>query len=77
MERCFCYSISPDDDKLIVKLKVDYIKHNTTVEFPSFLFINSVISEISYKITSKNNPNVVAKNNPNVVEGIISVSTDV
>lgn len=66
---CFCYSISPDDDKLIVKLKVDYIKHNTTVEFPSFLFINSVISEISYKITSKNNPNVV--------EGIISVSTDV
>lgn len=48
---------------------MDYIKHNTTVEFPSFLFINSVISEISYKITSKNNPNVV--------EGIISVSTDV
>ena len=43
---------------------MDYIKHNTTVEFPSFLFINSVISEISYKITSKNNPNVV--------EGIIS-----
>lgn len=43
-----------------------YIKHNTTVAFPSILFINGVISAIPYKITSKNNPNVV--------EGILKVS---
>ena len=55
----FCYSIYLDNDKFIVKLKVDYIKHNTTVAFPSILFVNDVISEIPYKITSKNNPNVV------------------
>lgn len=62
----FCYSIYPDNNKFIVKLKVDYIKHNTTVAFPSILFINGVISAIPYKITSKNNPNVV--------EGILKVS---
>lgn len=63
----FCYSIYPDNDKFIIKLKVDYIKHNTTVAFPSILFINGIISEIPYKITSKNNPNVM--------EGILKVST--
>ena len=59
--------IYPDNDKFIVKLKVDYIKHNTTVAFPSILFIDGALSEIPYKITSKNNPNVV--------EGILKVST--
>ncbi len=63
----FCYSIYPDNDKFIVKLKVDYIKHNTTVAFPSILFIDGALSEIPYKITSKNNPNVV--------EGILKVSS--
>ena len=62
----FCYSVYNDNDKFIVKLKVDYIKHNTTVAFPSVLFINDVISEMPYKITSKNNPNVV--------EGVLKVS---
>lgn len=62
----FCYSIYSDKDKFIIKLKVDYIKHNATVAFPSILFINGMICEIPYKITSKNNPNIV--------EGIINVS---
>lgn len=55
----FCYSIYSDDDNYIVKLKVDYIKHNTTVAFPSILFIKDKILEIPYKITSKNNPDIV------------------
>ena len=62
----FCYSIYPDNDKLIVKLKVDYIKHNTTVAFPSIMFVDGAITEIPYRITSKNNPNVV--------EGVLKVS---
>ena len=45
--------------KDIVKLKVDYIKHNTTVAFPTILFVKNEIDEIPYKITSKNNPDVV------------------
>lgn len=55
----FCYSIYPNDNNYIVKLKVDYIKHNTTVAFPSILFIKDEIFEIPYKISSKNNPDVV------------------
>ena len=47
------------EDKYIVKLKVDYIKHNTTVAFPTILFVKNEIDEIPYKITSKNNPDVV------------------
>lgn len=61
----FCYSIYSNNDNYIVKLKVDYIKHNTTVAFPSILFVKDKIMEIPYKITSKNNPDVV--------EGILKV----
>lgn len=57
----FCYSVYPNGDNYIVKLKVDYIKHNTTVAFPSILFIKDEVLEIPYKITSKNNPNVVER----------------
>ena len=61
----FCYSIYSHDDNYIVKLKVDYIKHNTTVAFPSILFVKDKILEIPYKITSINNPDVV--------EGVLNV----
>lgn len=59
LNNVFCYSIYPDGDNYIIKLKVDYIKHNTTVAFPSVLFVKDEITEIPYTITSKNNPDVV------------------
>ena len=55
----FCYAFYSSENKYIVKLKVDYIKHNTTVAFPTILFVKNEIAEIPYKITSKNNPDVV------------------
>lgn len=55
----FCYAFYSNENKHIVKLKVDYIKHNTTVAFPTILFLKNKIDEIPYKITSKNNPDVV------------------
>ena len=55
----FCYGFYSSEDKYIVKLKVDYIKHNTTVAFPTILFVKNEIDEIPYKITSMNNPDVV------------------
>lgn len=55
----FCYSIYPSGDNYIVKLKVDYIKHNTTVAFPSVLFVKEEFAEIPYQITSKNNSDIV------------------
>ena len=64
----FHYSVYPSGDQYIVKLKVDYIKHNTTVAFPSILFHKDKIIEIPYKITSKNNPNVI--------EGVLKVQSE-
>ena len=63
----FSYSIYSNGENYIVKLKVDYIKHNTTVAFPSVLFIKDELTEIPYKITSKNNPDVV--------EGVLQVKS--
>ena len=68
LDDVFCYSIYSDQDNFIIKLKVDYIKHNTTIAFPSVLLVKDTIPEIPYKITSKNNPNVV--------EGILKISTN-
>jgi len=65
LDSIFCYSIYPDGDYYIIKLKVNYIKHNTAVAFPSVLFVKNEITEIPYRITSKNNPDVV--------EGILKV----
>ena len=65
LKSIFCYSVYSESDNYIVKLKVDYIKHNTTVAFPSILFIEDTFKEIPYKITSKNNPGIV--------EGILNV----
>ena len=59
LDNVFCYAVYPVGDDYIIKLKVDYIKHNTTVAFPSILFVKDKIPEIPYKITSKNNPDVV------------------
>jgi len=61
----FCYSIYSSGENYIVKLKMDYIKHNTCVAFPSVLFIKGDVESIPYKITSKNSPDVV--------EGVINV----
>lgn len=58
----FCYAIYSSEDKFIVKLKIEYIKHNTTVAFPTVLFVKKEIVEIPYRITSKNNPDVVEGN---------------
>lgn len=68
LKSIFRYSIYPDGDKYIVKLNVDYIKHNTTVAFPSIIFVKDMPNEVEYSITSKNNPDVV--------HGILTVAFD-
>lgn len=55
----FCYSCFDEGEKYVVKLKFDYIKHNTTIAFPSVIFINEPFEAIPYTITSKNSPDVV------------------
>lgn len=56
----FCYSCFDEGDNYIVKLKFDYIKHNTTIAFPSVIFIKEPFGSIPYTITSKNSPKVVS-----------------
>ena len=67
IEDTFCYNVYQKGDSCIVKLKFNYIKHNTTVAFPSVIFLKNKPSNIPYKITSKNNPDVI--------EGILIVKS--
>ena len=55
----FCYSCFDEGKEYIVKIKFDYIKHNTTIAFPSIIFIKEPFNSIPYSITSKNSPEIV------------------
>ena len=59
LENIFAYSVFQEDDRCILKLKVEYIKHNTAVSFPSVIFVNSDLELIPYSITSKHFPEQV------------------
>lgn len=65
LDRVFHYARYDNEGNYILKLKVDYIKHNTSVAFPTVLLLKGDISEIPYRITSKSNPNIT--------EGILKV----
>lgn len=54
----FCYSVYTQGNKVIVKLKLDYIKHNTTIAFPTPIFFADRLNSIPYRITSKHNANI-------------------
>lgn len=47
------FNVYPAGDKYVVKIHFDYIKHNTSVAFPSLILLFDDISEIPYTITSK------------------------
>lgn len=59
LEDAFCYSVYSNEDNYIVKLKIDYIKHNTSVAFPSVIFLKTDITYLEYQISSKNSPEVM------------------
>jgi len=54
LDEVFEYSSFIEDDTVILKIRFDYIKHNTAVAFPCVLFVNETsISDVDYQITSK------------------------
>lgn len=61
INKLFSYEIFERNEETIIKLHIDYIKQHTSIAFPTLLFINtaSLPNEISYKIISKNNPDIV------------------
>ncbi len=56
----FCYSYFDEGDAYILKLKIDYIKHNTTIAFPAVIFVKEPFMSIPYTITSKNIPDIIS-----------------
>lgn len=55
----FAYKYFVKGKSLILKLHIDYIKHNTAVAFPTVLFLLTEATIIEYKITSKNNSEII------------------
>ena len=68
LERIFCYEHFSKDDCDIFKFHINYIKHNTTMAFPSVLTLKEVPESIEYEISSK----FVA----NIVKGKIEISSE-
>ena len=56
----FCYSCFDEGNEYVLKLKIDYIKHNTTIAFPSVIFVKAPFKSIPYIITSKNSPKIIS-----------------
>ena len=56
----FYYSCFDEGEKYIVRIKFDYIKHNTTIAFPSVIFIKEPFGAMPYTITSRNSPEAVS-----------------
>lgn len=61
LNKLFCYELFEEETNYIIKLHIDYIKQHTSIAFPTVLFvnINSLQKEITYKIISKNSPDIV------------------
>ncbi len=53
------YSIYAKGEMLIVKVRIDYIKHNSVVAFPAPIMLKGLPSVVKYKICSKHVTNAV------------------
>ena len=53
LNEVFDYDFFYEKDYIILKLHMDYLKHNTAVAFPTVLFVTDKIIDIEYTITSK------------------------
>lgn len=59
LERIFCYQVYAKEDCDILTFHIDYLKHNTSMAFPSVLVFEKVPEKINYEISSKHSPAVV------------------
>ena len=54
------YEIYDKDEERVIKLQVDYIKHNSVVAFPAPIILKSIPHEVKYEIRSRHIPEVVS-----------------
>ena len=59
VNRIFCYKYFKKDKCDIISFHVNYLKHNTTVAFPSLLVFKDIPKEIKYVISSKHSSDVI------------------
>lgn len=48
-----------ENEKVILKYKFDYVKHNTLVAFPAPIILRDTLKRLPYKITSKHSAQVI------------------
>ena len=53
LDRIFCYERFSKDDCDIFTFHINYLKHNTSMAFPSVLILNEIPESIEFEITSK------------------------
>jgi hypothetical protein len=53
LNEIFDYHIFDEGENIMLKLHIDYLKHNTAVAFPSVIFVTDKLSDVSYTISSK------------------------
>ncbi len=58
MEYVFCYDLRENDEDDILCFKIPYLKQNTKMFFPSYLFFRKMPKNLRYEIRSKHSPNV-------------------
>lgn len=61
IEDIFCYDIRENENEDIFMFNIPYLKQNTKMFFPSFLFFQTIPERIRYEIRSKHSPNVYSK----------------
>ena len=64
----FYYDVFEQENDKVIKIKFDYIKQHTSISFPSIIYVKDGLKSITYRISSKHNPESV--------EGIICTANE-
>ena len=59
LDTIFQYKIVEKSDSDVLMFNIDYLKHNTSIAFPSDLMFKDIPELIEYEINSKNIPEVI------------------
>lgn len=59
LRNVFGFEVYEDGEDYVIKLKFEYLKHNTTVAFPAALILKEKLSIITYEITTKTSAEII------------------
>lgn len=59
LESIFCYEHYENEEQDILIFHISYLKHNTTMAFPSVLIFKDVPEAVNYEISSKHIPDII------------------